>query len=48
MVTHDPVAAGYTDLAVILVDGHIVDRIDTPSPRTVFERMDMLERRTAP
>jgi putative ABC transport system ATP-binding protein len=43
MVTHDPVAASYADSAVVLVDGHIVDRIAEPSTRKIFEYMKSLE-----
>jgi putative ABC transport system ATP-binding protein len=43
MVTHDPVAAGYADSAVFLVDGRTVDRIAQPSARTVLEHLKTLE-----
>jgi putative ABC transport system ATP-binding protein len=42
MVTHDPVAAGYADLALFLADGRIVDRVDEPTPQGVLERMKRL------
>jgi len=32
MVTHDPRAASFTDRALILSDGHIVDDLDSPTP----------------
>ncbi|HZD75257.1 MAG TPA: ABC transporter ATP-binding protein [Actinomycetota bacterium] len=39
MVTHDPVAAGYADVALFLADGRIVDRMDGPTPQRVLDRM---------
>jgi putative ABC transport system ATP-binding protein len=39
MVTHDPVAAGYSDAALFLADGRIVDLMDTPTAERVLERM---------
>ncbi len=39
MVTHDPVAAGYADRVVFLVDGSIVDELRDPTPETVLDRM---------
>jgi putative ABC transport system ATP-binding protein len=39
MVTHDPVAAGYADRAVFLVDGRIVDEMRAPTPERVLDRM---------
>ncbi|HEU5151711.1 MAG TPA: ABC transporter ATP-binding protein [Iamia sp.] len=39
MVTHDPVAAGYADRVVFLVDGAIVDELRDPTPETVLDRM---------
>ena len=33
MVTHDPVAAAYTDRVVFLADGRIVDELREPGPR---------------
>jgi putative ABC transport system ATP-binding protein len=39
MVTHDPVAAGYADLALFLADGRIVDRIDAPTAERVLDRI---------
>ncbi len=38
MVTHDPVAAGYSDRAVFLADGQIVDEMQNPTADTVIER----------
>ena len=42
MVTHDPVAASYSDRAVFLADGHIVDEIDEPTADSVFDRIRTL------
>ncbi|SRR6266508_1372733 len=42
LVTHDPVAAGYADLALFLADGRIVDRMDKPTPQRVLEGMKRL------
>jgi putative ABC transport system ATP-binding protein len=42
MVTHDPVAASYSDRAVFLADGHIVDEIDDPTADSVFNRIRTL------
>ncbi len=39
MVTHDPVAAGYAQRVVFLVDGRIVDEMSDPTPDSVLERM---------
>jgi putative ABC transport system ATP-binding protein len=44
MVTHDPVAAGYSDRVVFLADGRIVDELDTPTPEAVFDHMKNLGR----
>ena len=43
MVTHDPVAAGYADMAVFLADGRIIDVLDAPSAPSVLDRMKHLE-----
>lgn len=42
MVTHDPVAAGYADRIVFLVDGRIVDEMTDPTAEAVFDRMKTL------
>ena len=42
MVTHDPVAAGYADRVVFLVDGRVVDQHDDPSPASVLDTMKHL------
>ncbi|GIE95115.1 ABC transporter ATP-binding protein [Paractinoplanes rishiriensis] len=39
MVTHDPVAASYTDRVVFLADGEIVQELDRPTPESVLEAM---------
>src|SRR4051812_12835829 len=45
MVTHDPVAAGYTDRVVFLADGKIVDEIRQPTAETVLDKMRELSLR---
>jgi putative ABC transport system ATP-binding protein len=42
MVTHDPVAASYSDRVVLLADGRIVDEILAPTPDAVFDRMKQI------
>ena len=42
MVTHDPVAAGYADAALFLVDGRIVDTMDAPTADKVLDRLKAL------
>jgi putative ABC transport system ATP-binding protein len=42
MVTHDPVAASYSDRAVFLADGQIVDELDAPTSDSVYDRMRTL------
>lgn len=39
MVTHDPVAASYSDRVVFLADGRITDELHEPTPDTVLDRM---------
>ena len=39
MVTHDPLAASYSERIVFLVDGRIVDEMLEPTPERVLERM---------
>jgi putative ABC transport system ATP-binding protein len=39
MVTHDPVAAGYADMALFLADGRIVDQMDQPTAERVLDRL---------
>ncbi|MBB6421383.1 ABC transporter ATP-binding protein [Streptomyces sp. AK010] len=43
MVTHDPIAAGYTDEVVFLADGSLVDRMSQPSAAQVLEFMKSFE-----
>jgi putative ABC transport system ATP-binding protein len=42
MVTHDPVAAGYSDAVVFLVDGRVHDIMRAPTPGSVLDRMKAL------
>jgi putative ABC transport system ATP-binding protein len=42
MVTHDPVAAGYADVALFLADGRIAGRMEGPTPERVLDRMKAL------
>jgi putative ABC transport system ATP-binding protein len=42
MVTHDPTAAAYSDRAVFLADGLIVDEINEPSAADVLDRIKRL------
>jgi putative ABC transport system ATP-binding protein len=42
MVTHDAVAAGYSDQVVFLADGRVVDQLSQPTPETVLDRMKTL------
>ncbi len=42
MVTHDPVAASYSDRVVFLADGRIVDELHAPTPDSVLDRMKAL------
>ena len=39
MVTHDPVAAGYTDRVLFLADGRLVDEMREPTAERVLDRM---------
>ena len=39
MVTHDPVAAAYTDRVVFLADGRVVDELRDPDRDQVLEVM---------
>jgi putative ABC transport system ATP-binding protein len=39
MVTHDPVAAGYSDRIIFLIDGQVDDEMLEPSTAQVLERM---------
>lgn len=42
MVTHDPVAASYTDRVVFLADGRVVDELRNPTAAAVLEHMKQL------
>jgi putative ABC transport system ATP-binding protein len=42
MVTHDPVAASYSDRVVFLADGRIVDELAEPTTESVIDRMKQL------
>ncbi|MEU4843156.1 ABC transporter ATP-binding protein [Nocardia testacea] len=42
MVTHDPVAASYSDEVLFLADGSLVDRLTRPTARAVANRMAVL------
>lgn len=39
MVTHDPVAASYSDRVLFLADGNVVDELFEPTPDLVLDRM---------
>ena len=45
MVTHDPIAAAYTDRVVFLADGRVVDEMGDPTSDSVLERMTTLQNR---
>jgi putative ABC transport system ATP-binding protein len=45
MVTHDPVAAAYTDRVVFLADGTVVDELRDPSRDSVLELMTSMDAR---
>ena len=45
MVTHDPVAASYTDRVVFLADGKVVDELREPTRESVLEEMGKLTAR---
>jgi len=42
MVTHDPLAASYTDRVIFLNDGRIVDELRQPTSERVLEKMKQL------
>ena len=42
MVTHDPIAAGYADTVMFLVDGRIVDEVARPTADRVLDHMKRL------
>jgi putative ABC transport system ATP-binding protein len=45
MVTHDPIAAAYTDRVVFLADGAVVDELRRPTRDSVLERMARMDAR---
>jgi putative ABC transport system ATP-binding protein len=45
MVTHDPVAASYTDRVIFLADGMVVDELRNPTSDGVLEEMKVLSAR---
>lgn len=45
MVTHDPIAAAYTDRVLFLADGALVDDLRQPSRDSVLERMTRMDDR---
>ena len=45
MVTHDPVAAAFTDRVLFLADGAVVDEMREPSRETVLDRMTRMDAR---
>jgi len=42
MVTHDPMAASYSDRVVFLVDGKVVDQMAEPTAERVLDRIKVL------
>ena len=45
MVTHDPVAAAFTDRVLFLADGKVVDELREPDREVVLERMTRMDAR---
>ncbi|WP_332663077.1 ABC transporter ATP-binding protein [Aeromicrobium sp.] len=45
MVTHDPIAASYTDRVIFLADGLVVDETRSPTAESVLEHMTALQTR---
>ncbi|HLI56208.1 MAG TPA: ABC transporter ATP-binding protein, partial [Actinomycetota bacterium] len=43
MVTHDPVAAGYADRVVFLVDGRVLDEMGEPTADRVLDQMKRID-----
>jgi len=43
MVTHDPIAAAYTDRVLFLADGKVVDELRGPDRETVLARMARMD-----
>lgn len=46
MVTHDPVAASYTDRVVFLADGRVVDELREPTRERVLDVMNRMAEQT--
>jgi putative ABC transport system ATP-binding protein len=42
MVTHDPIAASYTDRVIFLADGRVVDELRDPTRERVLEELRLL------
>ena len=42
LVTHDPIAAAYSDQVLFLVDGRITDRVEQPNAQKIGETMTTL------
>ena len=42
MVTHDPIAASYSDRIVFLEDGRVVDEMADPTAERILDRMKLL------
>ena len=45
MVTHDPVAAAFTDRVLFLADGRVVDEVRDPDREMVLDRMTRMDAR---
>ena len=45
IVTHDPVAAAFTDRVIFLADGRVVDEMRRPTREAVFEHMTRMDTR---
>ena len=45
MVTHDPIAASFTDRVVFLADGKVVDELREPDRDQVLEHMTRMDAR---
>ncbi|MBO0842408.1 MAG: ABC transporter ATP-binding protein [Nocardioides sp.] len=48
MVTHDAVAASYTDRVIFLADGKVVDEMSDPSPEAILAHMTSLQTAALP
>jgi len=45
MVTHDPVAAGFSSRVIFLADGHAVGELTDPTPQRILDEMSGLRKR---